>query len=291
MRDDEILSDYTPFLDTLSLDSSIGSWTLARNLLLLFLFRFLGQLTSAHIMYHPDENWQGLEVAYDLLYGKRSITARDPTVPVAEIILSWEWMPIYALRNHLYPFWLALPGFALKFFRIDTNFLIVNSMYFMHCIVWTFGDYFFYHLARTLAGKQAAIYSLMTLLTNETVIRYVSHTSMNGIEGNLAMAALYYYLHMQPEIGCRNLSKMTFLITINFLARSSSLSSWIPLAILKIMENGNYFLPIVVAGLALTVPICLLSTLLDSIYYGTFTVPQYNFLRINVLENLSVHFG
>ena len=234
----------------------------------MFCFRYLGQLTSVHLMYHADENWQSLEVAYDLLYGKRSATASDPTKPVVEILLSWEWMNIYALRNHIYPFWLALPGFFLKMLSLDSNMLIVNSMYFMHCTVWTFGDYFFYHFAKALGGKQFAIYATMVSFSNETVIRYISHTSMNGIEGNLTIAALYYYLQITPKMFCANLQKMTLLITINFLTRSSSLSVWIPLAAMKILENNLYFFPIIVAGLSITVPICIASTALDSYYYG-----------------------
>lgn len=70
-----------------------------------------------------------------------------------ELMLSWEWMSIYALRNHLYAFWLALPGFILKLLKWDTNFMIVNSMYIMQCIAWTFGDFYFYRLAEVLGGK------------------------------------------------------------------------------------------------------------------------------------------
>ena len=182
-------------------------------------------------------------------------------------------MPIYALRNHLYAFWLAIPGFFLKLVHWDTNFMIVNSMYFMHCIVWTFGDFYFFRLAQTLAGKQLAVYALMSLLGNEMVIRYIAHTSMNGIEGNLTMGALYYYLHIKPEVGCSNLTKMTIMITIGFLGRSSSLVPWVPLALLKIIENYYYLGPIIFAGITVTVPLCIASVALDSYYYGTFTVP------------------
>ena len=84
---------------------------------------------------------------------------------------------------------------------------------------------------------------------------------------------------------------MTLLITINFLARSSSLVPWIPLAVLKIMENSDYFVPIIVAGLTIAIPGFIASTMLDSYYYGVLTVPQHNFIAINVLENLSVFFG
>ena len=131
----------------------------------------------------------------------------------------------------------------------------------------------------------------MTVLSNEFVIKYTSHTSMNGIEANLTLAALYYYLYLKPEIGNKNLIKLTLLITINFLARSSSLAPWAPLAFIKIIENVDYFVPIVVAGLTITLPSLVASILLDSFYYGVLTVPQYNFLGINVVENLSIFFG
>lgn len=94
-----------------------------------------------------------MEVAYDLIYGTRSSAASNKETPVVEIVLPWEWHGFYAIRNHIYPFWLAIPGLMLKTLQIDSNFLVVNSMYFMHCILWVFGDYYFFHLAKTLGGK------------------------------------------------------------------------------------------------------------------------------------------
>jgi len=41
----------------------------------------------------------------------------------------------------------------------------------------------------------------------------------------------------------------------------------------KILENSYFLIPIIVAGLSVTVPICILSTALDSFYYGEFSVP------------------
>ena len=156
---------------------------------------------------------------------------------------------------------------------LDYNFLIVNSFYLMHCIVWVFGDLYFYRLANILGGKQLAIYSTMISLSNETSIRYISHTSMNGVETSLTIAALYYFLLLRPSIYCPNLMKMTFLITVTFLGRSSSLSVWIPLAIFKIIENSNFFVPIIFAGVFITLPTIAFSILLDSYYYGGFTIP------------------
>ena len=143
----------------------------------------------------------------------------------------------------------------------------------MHCLVWVFGDLYFYRLANLLGGKQLAIYSTMISLSNETSIRYISHTSMNGIETSLTIASLYYFLLLKPSIYCTNLMKMTFLITLTFLGRSSSLSVWIPLALFKIIENPNFTLPIICAGVFITLPTISFSVLLDSYYYGGFTIP------------------
>jgi len=157
---------------------------------------------------------------------------------------------------------------------MDTNFLLVNSMYFMHVIVWSFGDYYFYKLVKLLVGKECAIFTTMVSMTNETVNRYVSHTSMNGVEVNLAIAALFFFHKLdKPKFFDRNLNSMTLLITICFIARSSSLAAWIPLALAKIIEDFNWFFPILVAGLTVTVPAIVISTLIDSYYYGLLTSP------------------
>ena len=208
-----------------------------------------------------------------MLYGEKSSVPRGHPDRV-EILLPWEWYNFYALRNHLYPFYLSIPGRFLKIVQMDTNFLLVNSMYFMNVVVWTFGDYYFYKLVKLLAGTECAIFTTMVSMTNATVIIYVSRTAMNGAEGNLAIAALYYYhLLDKPIIFDKNLNKMTLLITVCFIARSSSLVAWIPLALLKIVEDFNFFLPILVAGLTVTLPLILISILIDSYYYGAFTSP------------------
>ncbi len=67
-------------------------------------------------MYHADENWQSLEVAYDLVYGRHSRASKNNSV---EMLLSWEWFEAYALRNHLYPLYLAIPTYILKFINLD----------------------------------------------------------------------------------------------------------------------------------------------------------------------------
>ena len=220
-----------------------------------------------------------MEVAYNSVYQDK-----------IEVLLSWEWYDQYALRSSLYPLWLSIPARILKMLYLDSNILVVNSMYMMHCILWVVGDFYFFKLAKEIGGTKCACFTTMVSLTNQTVNRFVSKASTNGIEGALAIASFYYYIKTKPKVNDGSLNKMTFFITIAFIIRSSSLAPWIPLAILKIFENPHYFMPFVNSAFVVTLPMILASIALDSWYYGVFTVPQLNFLRVNVVENLSKHF-
>ena len=51
-------------------------------------------------MAHPDEYWQAIEPAYNMLYGG--------------VELPWEWQNEYRLRSAIYPTYLAVPLYFLK---------------------------------------------------------------------------------------------------------------------------------------------------------------------------------
>lgn len=105
------------------------------------------------------------------------------------------------------------------------------------------------------------------------------------------IASLSYYFDIKPKMFDSNLNKMTALITICFISRSSSLVNWIPLAFIKILEDQRFFAPILVAGLTVALPMIVFSVLIDSYFYGVLSIPQYNFVVLNVVENVSAYFG
>jgi hypothetical protein len=45
------------------------------------------------------------------------------------------------------------------------------------------------------------------------------------------------------------------------------------------------------AALVVALPVFALSLSVDCMYYGHFTVPQLNFVRVNVVDNISKYFG
>ena len=61
-------------------------------------------------MSHPDEYWQSIEVAYDMVYGG--------------VKLTWEWDDDYKIRSVFYPAYLAVPLYILKLLRLDYAYMV-----------------------------------------------------------------------------------------------------------------------------------------------------------------------
>jgi len=116
----------------------------------------------------------------------------------------------------------------------DTNLMVVNSIYFMHCLVWIFGDLCCFKFVRQLLGKREAIMTLLYMLTSEHVNDYVLRTSANSVEGNLMFVVFYYFLNIKPYVFDKNLGMLTIAVTISFIIRSSSIVGYIPLALIVI---------------------------------------------------------
>jgi len=204
---------------------------------------------------------------------------------------TWEWWTGYNLRTYLYPLYLSLPGHILKFLEMDTNFLIVNSIYLMHCLVWLLGDYYCFLFVRQLLGKREAIATIAYSITSEHVNNYVLRTSANSVEGNLMFVVFYYFLNTKPRIFDKNLCLLTLAITISFTIRSSSIVGYVPLALILILKDFRYFIPILLAGITIAIPFVLVNLASDAHFYGYFTVPQYNFVYVNVVLGISKFFG
>lgn len=113
---------------------------------LLFIFKlFLALLTRTR--YAADENQQGPEVAYNMVYGGGRLT--------------WEWYPEYTLRPVLHPSIYAAFFWILKTTRLDFTFLIIYGPNFLHVLLWIAGDRCFYSVIKNLYGISVAKIALL----------------------------------------------------------------------------------------------------------------------------------
>ena len=181
-------------------------------------------------------------------------------------------MEQYALRSHLYPFFLSIPLHVWRFIGIDTNFMVNGSILFMNSLIQVFGDYYLYYLTKDIVGKEGAVMALSYSIINRRMNEIFSKTMTNGAEGSLCVAALYYFNNIKPKFD-KNLILMTIFISLAFIVRSSSLIGFIPLALVKIFQSCNFFTAILTSGFLVAVPTMIFSILIDSYFYGKFTIP------------------
>lgn len=128
---------------------------------------------------------------------------------------------------------------------------------------------------------QCAIFTTCFSLTSEAYIRFAAHTAANGVESSLAVMALYYYLKLEKG-KVQEMAIMVIAITLAFIIRSSSLAPWIPLAILKFVEKPQVLMTAIYLAFMIALPLMIGSVVLDSLFYGRLTVPQANFVYINI---------
>ena len=92
---EHLLNIYFPFYELFDLDRN-GSW------ILLAVWRLIFTLCFTKMLVHPDELFQGTQIAYDIVFGG--------------VELPWEWREPYKIRSALYPLYLSWPLALLKYF-------------------------------------------------------------------------------------------------------------------------------------------------------------------------------
>ena len=132
-------------------------------------------------------------------------------------------------------------------------------------------------------------------MTNRTQNAIIIRCFGNGIEEILTIVAFYFYQSVGPSLSKETMI-FTGLVSIQFMMRNTSPIGWIPLLFIKVFRDGA-FLPFVYSAITVALPIVLLGTYLDSLFYSknqaefSWTFTGWNFVKVNVFEGLSKYFG
>lgn len=240
-----------------------------------FLFRILNAF-SIRTFFQPDEYFQALEPAHNLVYGYGYLT--------------WEWHE--ALRSSLHPLIYACAYKVFDFILPDTWAVFIAPK-FTGALIAAAGDLFIYKFARRFWQNLdvAKIALLMSLLSSWNW--YVSTRSfLNNLEMALTAAGLSYwpwnhYKLMPLLISC-------FFGFLSCIVRPTNAILWGYLAVLLLARNYNKLSRL--ASLLISVSVVLSVTLFvtsvaDRFFYGLWTFPIYNFLEFNVVRNLLIFYG
>lgn len=105
------------------------------------------------------------------------------------------------------------------------------------------------------------------------------------------MIAFHFYLKQGSRYTISTVL-LTALITIAFIGRNTSIVGWIPLLAIKVLREGA--LPaFLLSAITVAIPCMAVMVYIDTVYYGgdEWVMTSLNFLKVNVLENLSQYFG
>lgn len=203
------------------------------------------------MLLHPDELAQGTQIAYDFIYGG--------------VDLPWEWRDPYRIRNALYPIYLSWPLAVIKFLRIDYPYLVLISPYLAHFPLMLLSDYYLWHVGKQTVGKQATRIAFILMLTNVFMVEYEIRCFTNTLEKILTVVAYSFYMKQGNRFTIHTVV-FTALLTLGFMMRNTSPVGWIPLLAIKIFKHGA-FVPFIIAGVFVFVPLTFACVYLDSYYY------------------------
>ncbi|KAK7861953.1 hypothetical protein R5R35_006322 [Gryllus longicercus] len=235
----------------------------------------------------PDEYWQSLEVAHNIVFHYGNIT--------------WEWQE--GLRSYIYPSIFAVLYKVLQFFEMDTLHMMIMAPRFLQACISIVSDaYFCNWVSRDVPG--AGGLAIFAVSSAWFWLFCSTRTLINTIETSLSVIALYYYPWPEkkskrkknqrlPEnlLEARSLSPFLALVGIAGIIRPTAVIPWIPLCLCHIVTSPHNIQHTVVNYLL--VGLLCLSVLLtvDSYFYEQIIFTPINFLFVNVVKNVSNFYG
>uniref|UniRef100_A0A4W5MBR1 Mannosyltransferase n=1 Tax=Hucho hucho TaxID=62062 RepID=A0A4W5MBR1_9TELE len=210
----------------------------------------------------PDEYWQSLEIAHLMVFEYSS-----------------------GIRGFSYPLFFAAIYKILHFFTYDA----VQLLVIVQALLSALADIKLYCLIQSLEHSDVAIWTYLCQLCSWFTWYCCTRTLTNTMETTLTTLALYYY--PMPGSKTHNSTKSLILVALAVIVCPTALIGWLPLLVYHFWQD--------VKKLKLITQLCLpiraltlgISTLIDCMFYGKWTLVQYNFLKLNVFHNVADFYG
>ncbi|XP_053573474.1 GPI mannosyltransferase 3 [Bombina bombina] len=221
----------------------------------------------------PDEYWQSLEVAHNMTFNYGYLT--------------WEWNE--RLRGFSYPLVFASVYKILYWLGKDEVWLLIWIPRLLQSVLSALADVKLYTLLRHLENANIAKWVYFSQLCSWFTWYCSSRTLTNTMETVLSTFALYYY----PLEGSsrKNSTKYLIFVAFAFIIRPTAVILWVPLLFYHFVKQQKK-VDLILQQYA---PVGLFtvgaSLIVDRIFFGEWTLVQWNFLKFNVLQNIGSFYG
>lgn len=244
------------------------------NTLSIFIILLAIRLFHLYIIrswYVPDEYWQSLEIAHNITFGFGYRT--------------WEWL--VGIRSYISISWIILLYKTLKFFSIDTLEILIWSPRFLQTIFSTYSDYCFVQWMQKHSKCSNIILPVICYLTCPFLAYCSTRTLVNTMETNLTSIALYYY----PWSLKNKNNNFLWIVGLACIMRPTAIIVWLPLIIFDFFCHKRYTVINITKYFIIGFMLIIFSIMLDSYFYGSFIVTQWNFLYYNIFKNINEHYS
>ncbi|KAI7821568.1 Alg9-like mannosyltransferase family-domain-containing protein [Gamsiella multidivaricata] len=243
--------------------------------------------------FSPDEYWQALEVGHRITFGYGYLT--------------WEWD--VGLRSALHPALFAGLYKALYMLGIDDGSLFIYAPRLLQSVFAAVADFYAYRFAYRLFENQVtANWTLFLSVISWWNFFCSTRTLANSMEAALTIVALYYwpFTSVSPSTTSATSNRPVWLgslrisLAIAFLTcifRPTAAIMWLFLGaslLIEYVKAGDIYSTMsTLANVAVIGGSAVLgSAILDSaLIYPEWTLTPLNFLRVNVLEGISLFYG
>ncbi|XP_013406843.1 GPI mannosyltransferase 3 [Lingula anatina] len=238
----------------------------------LLLFRIFNA-TLVQTYFVPDEYYQSVEVAHNMVFGYG--------------LLTWEWKE--GLRGYTYPLIFAALYKVLALFHLDHRSLLIKLPRLLQAVFAAIGDYHLFKLSNHLCDKATAQWALLSQLLSWFTFYCCTRTLTNSAEAVLTTVALSHY--PWPGRISPPLWKFVSLVVAAVIIRPTAAIMWVPMVAWHLWRKQQSLVDVLKTYILVGVCGLGLSLLIDGNFYGKWTMVQYNFLQFNVINNMGSFYG
>lgn len=221
--------------------------------------------------YVPDEYWQSLEIAHYITYdfGYRT----------------WEW--IVGLRSYISISWIIITYKILKLFSLDTLQLLIWSPRFLQTLFSTFSDYCFVRWTQKHSKCANIFWPVISYISCPFLAYCSTRTLVNTLETNITTIALFYY----PWSLKNKDTKFLWIVALVCIMRPTAIIVWLPLILFDFFAHKRYTRIDLLRYIFIGSTSLICSVMIDSYFYGSFVVTQWNFLYYNIFKKVNTHYS
>ncbi|KAI8926169.1 Alg9-like mannosyltransferase family-domain-containing protein [Entophlyctis helioformis] len=258
--------------------ATLDARTFAKILFMMAAFRIYNAIL-VRTYFDPDEFWQSLEVAHEAVFGYGYLT--------------WEWS--YGIRGFAHPLLFSGVYWVLKVLGLDDTYLLILAPRAVQGVFAGLADTFTFMLALKMFGSRTARWTIAAMLMCWFNWYCLVRTYSNSLEACLTAIALYYWPWPRSRRDARPLRR-DFRISLALAAcaciiRPTNAIIWAFLGVSLLLRKGARRLPVILDVLSAMVIAIPASMVIDYQMYGKLTFVPWDFVRFNVVQNISLFYG